>query len=925
MTRETPEFVVGIDLGTTHCAMAQARLAYPSVHLVPVPQGVAPGEVSERTLLPSFMFLATEHERAADAPKLPWGSGDTIVGTVAQQLGAQSPGRLVASAKSWICHGGVNRRAPILPWNAPTGAPQISPFAAQVAYLEHLRAAWEHRHPSRVLADQDVVVTVPASFDETARELTAAAALAAGLGEVRLLEEPQAAFYDFHGAHLGQLGIHLGEARLVLVVDVGGGTTDLTLLQVRPPEHEGGEPEIERIAVGGHLMLGGDNMDAALAMFALQKAGLERPQDATVWSGLVQSARHAKEHLLGPAAQAEAAITLTSRGSRLIGGTKTIVITQDEAREVLLEGFFPLSEPDEVAQRTARAGLTTLGLPYTTDTAVGRHVCTFLRRHVDAAIRAGAQICAGLPRPDRVLLNGGVFNAPALVHRLEAVFEHWYGESIPLLGHTSLDTAVAAGAVRFGLARRGIGEVIRGGTPRAYYIGIEGPQGEPEALCIAPRGMEEGASCEVPDRVFDLLLDRPVAFPLYAYTGDRTDPPGALWPLEGEAGASGELESLPWLETVVRFKGEAHDAGATVPVTLRANLTDIGALELFLVTVSLPPHRWRLEFSLHADPPATASNTPDDAGEPGLPEAIGEALAILRQRFEARDLTAIKSVRRDLEKLLGPRGQWNGSTCRALVDALLEIRATRVRSEAHELNWIRLCGWCLRPGLGFEGDAGRIEALWSLHGEGLAHRSKANWAEWWILWRRVAPGLSVDRQRTLYQQMRPFLWRDVPIPPGPHAHGPVEMMLLLASLEHLSAAAKQAAGELFFERAGKIGSYWPVGRVGARVPFQGEGAEVVDVSAAREWLRRLLDLDWESAEGASFAAACIARKRGDAALDIDAELRQTVVERLRRAQVSADWIAMVEHGGSFGDASRVLGDSLPVGLRLSGADPSDGA
>src|SRR5690606_26087091 len=184
---------------------------------------------------------------------------------------------------------------------------------------------------------------------------------------------------------------------------------------------------------------------------------------------------------------------------------------------------------------------------------------TFLRRHVDAAIRAGAQICAGLPRPDRVLLNGGVFNAPALVHRLEAVFEHWYGEPIPLLGHTSLDTAVAAGAVRFGLARRGIGEVIRGGTPRAYYIGIEGPQGEPEALCIAPRGMEEGSSCEVPDRVFDLLLDRPVAFPLYAYTGDRTDPPGALWPLEGEAGASGELEALPWLETVVRFKGEAHD------------------------------------------------------------------------------------------------------------------------------------------------------------------------------------------------------------------------------------------------------------------------------------------------------------------------------------------------------------------------------
>lgn len=920
MNEETgaPEFAVGIDLGTTHCAMAEARLTQPSVHLIAVAQLVAPGEVSERPLLPSFMFLAGDHELAGDARRLPWGTASHVVGTLAEQLGAQSPGRLVASAKSWVCHGGVNRRAPILPWNAPSGAPQVSPFAAQVAYLEHLRAAWEHKHAGRRLADQEVVVTVPASFDEGARELTSAAARSAGLGEVRLLEEPQAAFYDYFGAHRDELAAQLGDARLALVVDVGGGTTDLTLLQVRPADHPGGEPAIERIAVGGHLMLGGDNMDAALAMFALHKAGLERPQDATVWAGLVQSARAAKERLLGPAAEAQASIVLVSRGSRLIGGTRTIVVTRDEAREVLLEGFLPLSEPDEVAQRTARAGLTTLGLPYTTDTAIGRHVCAFLRRHVDAAARAGAQVCAGLPRPDRVLLNGGVFKAPSLVERLEAVLEHWYGEKIPLLPHTSLDTAVALGAVRFGLARRGIGEVIRGGTPRAYYIGIEGPQGEPEALCIAPRGMEEGTSCEVPDRVFDLLLDRPVAFPLYAYTGDRVDPVGTLLPLQGEGGGE-ELEALPWLETVVRFKGQAPDAGATVPVTLRATLSDIGALELFLVTVSLPPHRWRLEFSLHEQPSAAASTEGGSAAVAATPETLDEALAILRQRFGARDLAAIKSVRRDLEKVLGPRGQWNAVTCRALWDVLFECRTERTRSEAHELNWIRLCGWCLRPGFGAPGDETRVESLWALYPEGLAHRSKANWAEWWILWRRVAPGLSVEAQRALYASIRPFLWRDVPTPAGPHAHGPVEMMQLLAALERLSAATKLATGELLFERASKIGSYGPIGRVGARVPFHDPEAEVVDVAAAREWLRRLLELDWETAEGASWAAAAVARKRGDVALDIDDELRATVVERLRRAQAPADWIVMVERGGAFaGDASRVLGDSLPVGLRWSG-------
>lgn len=915
--RPVPEFVVGIDLGTTHCAMGQARLAHPVVQLVDVPQAVAPGEVSERPLLPSLIFLASAEERAADAPRLPWGPSETIVGTLAQQLGAQSPGRLVASAKSWVCHGGVNRRAPILPWNAPAGAPQVSPFDAQVAYLAHLRAAWEHRHAGRRLAAQDVVVTVPASFDETARELTSAAAAVAGLGDVRLLEEPQAAFYDFHGAHQGQLAASLKDARLVLVVDVGGGTTDLTLLQVRPAPDVDAEPIVERIAVGGHLMLGGDNMDAALATYALQKVGLERPEDATIWSGLVQSARAAKERLLGPAGDPEATLTLVTRSSRLIGGTRTIVVTQEEAREVLLEGFLPWSDPGEVAQRTARAGLTTLGLPYTTDTAIGRHLCAFLRRHVDAATRAGAQICEGLPRPDRVLLNGGVFKAPALVERLEAVLEHWYGEPIPLLEHTSLDTAVALGAVRFGLARRGLGEVIRGGTARAYYIGIEGPDGAPEALCIAPRGMDEGSTSDVPDRVFDLLLDRPVAFPLYAYTGDRHDPAGALWPWVGEGGASEELEPLPWLETVVRFKGDTQAAGTTVPVTLRAHLTDIGALELFLVTVSLPPHRWRLEFSLHhaPAPDATASESSEDAS--AVSAALDEALAVLRRDFEARDVGAIKSVRRDLEKLLGPRGQWSGGTCRALVDALLGIAGTRTRSEIHELNWIRLCGWCLRPGVGAEGDEARVAKLWSLYRDGLAFRSKANWAEWWILWRRVAPGLGPEAERELYASMRPFLWKDVPIPPGPHAHGPVEMMLLLASLEHLSASAKQAAGELFFERVVKIGSYWPIGRVGARVPFGATSGDAVDVETAQVWVRRLLELDWDEAEGAAFAAASIARRRGDPGLDLSDELRSEVVARLRKAQASADWIVMVEHGGTFRDASRVLGESLPVGLRLS--------
>ncbi len=449
-----------------------------------VPQLVAPGEVAERPLLPSFLYLAAPGELSELDRTLPWGACEHVVGEWARRLGAVVPNRLVASAKSWVCHGGVNRRAAILPWNAPDESLHISPFDAQVAYLAHLRAMWDASHPDAPLAEQDAVVTVPASFDEGARELTAQAALAAGLGEVRLLEEPQAAFYDYLGAQGDALESQLGSAKLILVVDVGGGTTDLTLLRVLPASAPN---RIERIAVGGHLMLGGDNMDAALALYALDEAGLPRPSDAMVWSALVQSARQAKERLLGGDAPESVAITLQSRGSRLIGGTRTIELARDEARRVLLDGFLPHTGRAEVGERAARAGLTTLGLPYTSDAAIGRHICGFLRRHAAAAIEAGADVQDGLPRPDLLLLNGGVFNAPAMVERLQAVLASWYGAPVPLLAATSLDTAVANGAARAVLARHGLGEQIGGGPARAYYIGVEGRGAAPAALCVAPR------------------------------------------------------------------------------------------------------------------------------------------------------------------------------------------------------------------------------------------------------------------------------------------------------------------------------------------------------------------------------------------------------------------------------------------------------
>jgi molecular chaperone DnaK (HSP70) len=930
-----PRYAVGIDLGTTHCALSTARLEHPVVRLLQVPQLVAPGEVAERPLLPSFTYLPAPGELSDADRTLPWGCPDHVVGEAARRLGAKVPGRLVASAKSWVCHGGVNRRAPILPWNSPDDEPHVSPFEAQVGYLAHLRQAWEAGHPGERLRDQDVVVTVPASFDEGARTLTTDAASAAGLGAVRLLEEPQAAFYDYLGVHGGQLDPRLAAARLVLVVDVGGGTTDLTLLRVLPGEGEdAARPRIERIAVGGHLMLGGDNMDAALATYALEKAGIERPSDATLWSGLVQSARQAKERLLGADAPDHAVISYVGRGSRLVGSTRSITLERDEAQRVLLDGFLPLSGPAEVAQRAARAGLTTLGLPYATDAAIGRHVCAFLRRHATAATEAGARVHDGLPQPDLLLLNGGVFNAPAMIERLAEVLAGWYGEPVPLLEHTSLETAVAHGAVRAALARRGLGEVIGGGTARAYYVELESAEGKKQALCIAPRGMEEGASVGVPDRVLELVLDRLVAFPLHAYTGDRVDPPGALVELEGEAAA--ELEPLPPLETILRDR-ERSTGGRGVPVTLSASLGTTGALELYLVTVELPPRRWRLEFVLRtAAVAATTSEAPVALHAPPPPPdpRVAEAKRVLAAVFAGAPSSALpavtkpvgdktlalaKGLRRDVEKLLGPRAEWSVSTCRALGDAVLELAPKRGIGDEHELNWLRLAGWCLRPGFGDPGDAARLDAMWAVRDEGLARPTKANWSEHWIVWRRLAPGLSAERQRALYEDVRPWLWRSGKPPAGPAKHGPVEMMQMLATLERLPAADKRTIGELLLERASKLGSYWSLGRVGARVPLSGDAVEVVEPAVAEAWCGKLLALDWATAEGASFAAASLVAITGDPARDVSPKLRATVAERLAKAGAPGSWIEMVTRptARSEGDAKRMFGESLPVGLRLT--------
>src|SRR5581483_514841 len=586
------KYLVGIDLGTSNCAMAYVELARGADGPVidfKVRQLVRPGEIGALDLLPSCIYLPAAHEQPPETagPSAPAGSPAAIVGEFARWQGARVPGRLVVSAKSWLCHAAVDRQAPILPWGGLAAVPKLSPVHASAWLLGHLNWAWNQAHPADPLSSQDVVITVPASFDEVARSLTVKAAQQAGLERFSLLEEPQAAFYDFTARHRKDLAERLEGIRLVLVVDVGGGTSDFTLVQCGISD-EG--PVLRRIAVGEHLMLGGDNMDAALSrMVEEQMLGPGRRLSMTQWTQLTQAVRAAKEALLGTAQthprRKRAGIepepeyynlSLVVEGSRLIGTTLSARLTRTEAETVVLDGFFPASDSEPAAGRSSRVALQELGLPYAQDPAITRHLASFLRAHASAARTALGEAAAParLPRPDAILLNGGVFNSEPITRRLVEVVSSWWpqAEAIPLLEHDSLDLAVARGAAFYGLARRGLGRRIGGGSAHALFVGLEKAGSEQAmALCVIPRGQEEGQAVDLGGRVFRLSLGRPVRFPLYSTASDRIEK-------SGEVVSVGEdLHPLPPIHTLLQ--GAAGRTGS-VPVHLRAMLTEIGTLEL---------------------------------------------------------------------------------------------------------------------------------------------------------------------------------------------------------------------------------------------------------------------------------------------------------------------------------------------------------
>jgi hypothetical protein len=601
-------FVVGIDLGTTNSALAYVDTGAggePRCKNMEIPQVVSPGAVEPRMLLPSFLYLPGPNEQPAGSLKLPWDAGrDFCVGEFARNFGSQVPTRLVSSAKSWLCHPGVDRKAPILPWKAPETTRRVSPLEAATRSLKHLAEAWNFVVANDVadhrLEQQEIILTVPASFDAVARELTVEAARAAGFEHLTLLEEPQAAFYAWLDACGESWREQVRVGDLILVADVGGGTTDFTLIEVG---EEKGNLALTRLAVGDHLLLGGDNMDLALAHAAAQSFAAKGIKlDAGQMLALSHSARQAKETILGDAKLASAPVTVLGRGRSVIGGTIKGELTRSDVEKSLLDGFFPDCARNDEPSRQRAAGLTELGLPYVADPAVTRHLAYFLSRQAEQLANREAKPkrkksqATGLPTA--ILFNGGVFKANPLRERLSHVVSAWAkdakGEKVRTLAGTDLDLAVARGAAYYGMVRRGKGVRIRGGTARAYYIGVEtampavpGLRPPIKALCVAPFGMEEGTETDIPSQEFGLVVGEPVEFRFLGSTLRRQDAPGTLIE-EWEQ----DVEELAPVAT--KFEGQGN---RVVPVHLHTKVTEVGQLELWCFSRD-GKERWKLEFNV---------------------------------------------------------------------------------------------------------------------------------------------------------------------------------------------------------------------------------------------------------------------------------------------------------------------------------------
>lgn len=878
---------VGIDLGTTNSALAyiDEREAedrdFPPVHIFETPQLVAAGRSEPRRTLPSFLFLEDGQP----------------VGVYAREQGAIVPTRLVHSAKSWLSNPDVDRTAKILPWDSQETGRVLSPVEVSARFIAKFREEWDQSQ-SAPLPEQDVVLTVPASFDEEARELTVMAARDAGIERLTLLEEPAAAFYSWIANNLAASRKKLFDGQVVLVCDVGGGTSDFSLIRV---SREGDLVNFTRTAVGKHLLLGGDNLDLTLAWLVETK--LNVPLSIRQRSGLRRQCSGAKEKLLNDPNLESVEITVLGAGSSLIGKSLKSEILREEALELALEGFLPFTERGEGPKEEKRSLFRELGLPYVSDPSVTRHLNAFLEPTGQ--------------RPDAILFNGGFFIPTILQDRVADVVGRWYGKRPEILENSELDLAVARGAAYYSYVRStGSGVLVRGGLPRTYYIGLgEARDGKFPAVCLVPRGAEEGSAIEVDNDALQLVANRPVSFRLYSSLTRTEDGLGSLVDF---AAGDPDLHMHAPLNAVIRFGKRAEER--LIPVKLGARLTEIGTLETWCES-KISDNRWRLQFELRKQ--AARQPAGRKAAAVVSEQAVASSLELIGAVFSTTEKSPVapEELPAKLEQTMGlGRNSWPLSTIRQMADAFLGAVAGRKKSPAYEVRWLNLAGFCLRPGFGYPGDDFRIEQARRIYAGGLAYGNQVqNEIDWWIFWGRVAGGLNRNQQADVYQRLAGHLLPRVNKKPQRiNAALLREMWRTASSLELLPIGTKTELGEALVKRV-KAGDFkeselWCLSRLGARKLFYGPINLVVPPAAVARWTTAILN-----APNAGDALAAMGRRTEDPTRDLQADTREAVRRKLA-ASPHADRLLAIFEGEEQDDTAleRIFGEELPSGLVLAG-------
>jgi molecular chaperone DnaK (HSP70) len=919
-----PQFSIGIDLGTTNCALAFEGLgtAVAPLEVLLVPQWETATRFSESSTLPSFLYLLSQDE-AGQISRQKALRAEWVPGRIARTRAAESPGRVVHSAKSWLCHHGVDRTASFLPWRSDEipVEKRISPIRASALLLEYLRAAWDARFADQGLRfdDQEITITVPASFDAAAQRLTLEAAREAGFPEgVRLLEEPQAAFYWWLEQGIGEsvgsnelsaMGVHH-----VLVIDIGGGTTDFTLFEIAAGS---GTPlsRIKRVAVSDHLLLGGDNIDLAIAHQIESRLPAHEPLSEVQWNFLVALCRDVKERCLSDSSVPAFTVSIPGRGSSLLGRTLSAQIDRAEIESIVLEGFFPECNLDDQPART-QAGLREWALPYAVDSAVTRYLAEFLRAR---------------PTVDAILFNGGSLYPQALRQRLQKQIARWqHGAEPRILENVEPSLAVARGAAHFGRIVHRHAQRIEAGAARALYLEVH--QGvsanemvnRPLLICILPSGAPAEEVFRVSQEGLELRVNRPVRFQPYYSTRRAEDQAGSVVPWNDR-----DFHRLPPLQTTARLTGPDRE-GDRLPVTLTARINELGLLHV--ACVSRDPEAqgtWPLEFDLRPhEMGGTKRSGREEAGaaqmDPGveplrLDGAQTRIATIFSRPLDRRDKISAANLLKSLERILGkPKIDWNYHLIRSLWCSLQACFSSRQESVDHEETWLILAGYFLRPGFGAEGDEARINELWRIHTDGLKYPGKRNQLQLYILWRRVAGGLNGERQETI---LAPELSR-LPAP----ANLSAELVRLCGSLERISVATKtklldpflQTARQLALKKQHSAPYLVAIGLLLNRSPLYAGRAFVMPAIHVEKAYNALSDLDWTDPYLVEIHTLFLRAGRvvNNPKIDLPKSLRDRIASQLQKAGIAPSKVARLRSYVPvvLADRANLFGESLPPGL-----------